>query len=376
MRVKSSERKWLVIRGVLLVALLVLVVGAGEFVCEYTGRFQTIRTIEKVTDYEDYNLYSMDVKYDYDLDRVIEYGITDDQSLVDAIVEEAIPILPVQIDVPDFGCSAFTLQEADGDILMGRNYDFRRDTSAMLVYCEPEDGYKSVGFAALDNISANTPKETMKKKLATLTAPFICLDGMNEKGVSIAVLTLDSEPVHQNTGKPVIGTTLAIRLILDRAASTAEAVELLQQYDMFASGGRDYHFYITDSTGDGRVIEYDCESETRELVATPVRSVTNFFALYKDQVLPDQRNGIYGHGKERYDKMEALFDYEEIYTKDVAWEALKAAAQEPSAEDITSNTQWSIIYDDTNLTAEIILRRNWENVIGYDLKDNTLTFPD
>lgn len=376
MRVKGSERKWLVIRGVLLVALLVLVVGAGEFVCEYTGRFQTIRTIEKVTDYEDYNLYSMDVKYDYDLDRVIEYGITDDQSLVDAIVEEAIPILPVQIDVPDFGCSAFTLQEADGDILMGRNYDFRRDTSAMLVYCEPEDGYKSVGFAALDNISANTPKETMKKKLATLTAPFICLDGMNEKGVSIAVLTLDSEPVHQNTGKPVIGTTLAIRLILDRAASTAEAVELLQQYDMFASGGRDYHFYITDSTGDGRVIEYDCESETRELVATPVRSVTNFFALYKDQVLPDQRNGIYGHGKERYDKMEALFDYEEIYTKDVAWEALKAAAQEPSAEDITSNTQWSIIYDDTNLTAEIILRRNWENVIGYDLKDNTLIFPD
>ena len=376
MRVKGAERKCLVIRSGLLVILLVLVVGVGEFVCEYTGRFQTIRTIEKVTDYEEYNLYRMDVKYEYDLDRLIEYGITDDQSLVDAIVEEALPILPVQIDVPDFGCSAFTLQEADGDILMGRNYDFRRDTSAMLVYCEPEDGYKSVGFAALDNISANTPEESMKKKLATLTAPFICLDGMNEKGVSIAVLTLDSEPVHQNTGKPVIGTTLAIRLILDRAASTAEAVELLQQYDMFAPSGRDYHFYITDSTGDGRVIEYDCESETRKMVATPVRSVTNFFALYEDQVLPNQRNGIYGHGKERYDKMEALFDYEEVYTKDVAWEALKAAAQEPSADDITSNTQWSILYDDTNLTAEIILRRNWDDVIGYDLKDNTLTFPD
>lgn len=376
MRVKGAERKCLVIRSGLLVILLVLVVGVGEFVCEYTGRFQTIRTIEKVTDYEEYNLYRMEVKYEYDLDRLIEYGITDDQSLVDAIVEEALPILPVQIDVPDFGCSAFTLQEADGDILMGRNYDFRRDTSAMLVYCEPEDGYKSVGFAALDNISANTPEESMKKKLATLTAPFICLDGMNEKGVSIAVLTLDSEPVHQNTGKPVIGTTLAIRLILDRAASTAEAVELLQQYDMFASSGRDYHFYITDSTGDGRVIEYDCESETRKMVATPVRSVTNFFALYEDQVLPNQRNGIYGHGKERYDKMEALFDYEEVYTKDAAWEALKAAAQEPSADDITSNTQWSILYDDTNLTAEIILRRNWDDVIGYDLKDNTLTFPD
>lgn len=72
---------------------------------------------------------------------------------------------------------------------MGRNYDFKLDTSAMLVYCTPPNGYKSVAFAALDNISANTPDESMKKKLATLTSPFICLDGMNEKGVSIAVLT-------------------------------------------------------------------------------------------------------------------------------------------------------------------------------------------
>ena len=229
-----------------------------------------------------------------------------------------------------------------------------------------------MAFAALDNISANIPDVSMKKKLATLTAPFICLDGMNEKGVSIAVLTLDSEPVHQNTGRPVIGTTLVIRLILDRAATTEEAVELLNQYDMFATSGRDYHFYITDASGDGRVVEYDCESETREMVATPIRSITNFFGLYKDKVLPNQKNGIYGHGKERYDKMEAIFDYEEVYTSDVAWEALKAASQEPSKEEVTSNTQWSIVYDDTNLTAEIALRRNWDDVIGYNLKDNTI----
>ena len=191
---------------------------------------------------------------------------------------------------------------------MGRNYDFRNNTSAMLVYCAPKDGYKSVGFAALDNIAANEPNQSIKKKLTALTAPFICLDGMNEKGVSIAVLTLDSEPVFQQTGKPVIATTLAIRLVLDRADSTEKAVELLRGCDMFASGGRDYHFYITDAKGDGRVVEYDCQSETRELVATPVRTVTNFFEIYKDQVLPGQRNGIYGHGKERYDRIETLFE--------------------------------------------------------------------
>ena len=53
----------------------------------YEGRFQTISSIQKVTDYDEYNLYRMDVKYDYDLDRLIEYGITDNQSFVDAIVK-------------------------------------------------------------------------------------------------------------------------------------------------------------------------------------------------------------------------------------------------------------------------------------------------
>lgn len=121
MKTQSKKRK--IIRTVLLVILLLLIVAVGGFISVYESRFQTISSIQKVTDYDEYNLYRMDVKYDYDLDRLIEYGITDNQSFVDAIVKEALPILPVHIKAPDFGCSAFTLQEADGNVLMGRNYD-------------------------------------------------------------------------------------------------------------------------------------------------------------------------------------------------------------------------------------------------------------
>ena len=113
---------------------------------------------------------------------------------------------------------------------------------------------RETGGTALDNVGANNPELSDKTRLATLLSPFISLDGINEKGVSIAVLTLDSKPVRQQSGKPVIATTLAIRLILDRGASTEEAVTLFEKYDMFASSGRDYHFYVTDSNGDGRVI--------------------------------------------------------------------------------------------------------------------------
>lgn len=207
----------------MIVCIILLLV--GSFCIYYFSRFRTLSSIQKVTSYEDgYNLYQIDIKYDYDLDQIIDYGITDNQSMIDAIIKEALPLLPVKIKAPDFGCTAFTMTDNQNQVHMGRNYDFKLDTSAMLVYCTPQNGYKSVAFAALDNISANTPDESMKKKLATLTSPFICLDGMNEKGVSIAVLTLDSEPVFQNTGKPTIATTLAIRLVLDRAASTQEAV--------------------------------------------------------------------------------------------------------------------------------------------------------
>ena len=361
------------LKRILLALVLLIVAAAAGFGGLYATRIQSVNSIEKLTDYADgYNLYRMDVKYDYDLDRMIASGITDNQTMIDALLKEALPLLPISMKAPQFGCSAFAIS-ADGDALMGRNYDFKNDTSSMLVYCAPKNGYRSVAFAALDNVSANTPEANMKQKLATLTAPFICLDGLNEKGVSIAVLTLDSEPTYQQTGKPMIATTLAIRLVLDRAATTQEAVDLLRGYDMFASSGRDYHFYITDSTGDGRVIEYDCESETRELKDTSMRAITNFYGLYIDQVLPNQKNGIYGHGRERYDAMEAIFDAQEgAFTEETAWDALKAAQQLPNPEDITSNTQWSIVYNNTDLTAKIVLRRHWDDVTAYALTENKL----
>ena len=365
---KSLKVTLLSLCGIVAVLLAAVLV----FVGIYFTRIQTTNSIEKLSDYDDgYNLYRMEVKYDYSLDDVINYGIKDNQTMIDAILKDALPLLPVKIEAPSFGCTAFTLTDADGDVHMGRNYDFKNNTSAMLVYCAPKNGYKSVGFAAMDNVSANQPDESVKKRLASLTAPFICLDGVNEKGVSIAVLTLDSEPVHQTTGKPTIATTLAIRLVLDKAASTQEAVDLLRSYDMFASSGRDYHFYITDASGDGRVLEYDCDSETRELVDTKTEAVTNFFILYKEKVLPNQRNGIYGHGRERYDAVMEVLEAPS-YTDATVWEALKASSQDPNPESITSNTQWSINYNNTACTASIALRRNWQDVMVYVLDSNEI----
>lgn len=127
-----------------------------------------------------------------------------------------------------------------------------------------------------------------------MLGPFASLDGINEKGVSIAVLTLDSLPTRQNSGKLKINTSLAIRLVLDRAASTQEAIDLLGSYDMVAMAGRDYHFFINDASGDSRVVEYDPQKPARPMVVTHAREITNYYACYANGVVPNRKNGAWG----------------------------------------------------------------------------------
>ncbi len=344
--------------------------GALILLNKYASRMTTIKSIKQLSDYSDgYNLYKMDVDYDYSIDRIIERGIDDDDSMIAAYMKEALPYLHANYKAPDFGCSAFCAIEEKGKVHMGRNYDFKNDTSAMIVRCNPSDGYRSIAVAALDNAYANNPILNYKTKLSALVSPFICLDGLNEKGVSIAILTLDSDPTHQRTGKPTISTTLAVRLVLDRAKTTSEAVRLLESYDMFASSGRDYHFYINDSSGDGRIVEYDCEREDRKLVATPISAITNFYGMYKDKVCSNQKNGIYGHGKERYDAVLNVLDKAgEGVTEESVWEALKASSQDLNPDSITSNTQWSIDYNNSDLCGRIALRRNWQDTVKFELR--------
>lgn len=334
----------------------------------FRKRFETMVSIKQLTDHDSpFNLYYMDVHYKYDLDRMIRRGLAGETENQNSILAEALPLLPVKIQAPDFGCSAFTINNGE-DGLMGRNYDFKFDTSAMIVHCTPKNGYESIGICALDNLSVTNPLDP-KGRLASLAAPFTVLDGLNEMGVSIAVLTLDSKPTRRHTGKPALSTPLAIRLVLDRAATTQEAVDLLSHYDMYATNGRDYHFYITDATGDGRVVEYDCDSPERTPVVTPSRQVTNFFVMHQEKVAPNQKNGHYGHGRERFDAIEEVLDDAPANeaAHETAWRALRAASQEPNPEDITSNTQWSIVFDNKNLTADIALRRRWDDVHHADI---------
>ena len=55
--------------------------------------------------------------------------------------------------------------------------------------------------------------------LIDMGAPYFPLDGINEKGLAVGVLQLQAEATNQNTEKVDVDTTLAIRILLDKAAN-------------------------------------------------------------------------------------------------------------------------------------------------------------
>ena len=157
-----------------------------------------------------------------------------------------------------FGCSTLTVSSPDGHQLFGRNFDWQA-CNALVVTSKPSQGYDSIstvnlGFISQAGGSLNQMLE--QNDIRVLAALYAALDGMNEKGLAVSVnMIQDSASINQNTEKSDLTTTTAVRLLLNKAASVDEALDLLRQYDLHASMGMMIHFALADTTGKGVVVE-------------------------------------------------------------------------------------------------------------------------
>lgn len=152
----------------------------------------------------------------------------------------------------EYGCSTLAAKSSDGRAIFGRNFDWE-PSKTMLIHTVPKNGYESISTCCLNFLGFGedwTPDGGMGDKFMALAAVYVPLDGMNEKGLCVADLIVkDGEIIHQDTEKPDLTITSAIRLLLDKAATVDEAVELLEQYDINFSIDSSHHFSIADATG-------------------------------------------------------------------------------------------------------------------------------
>lgn len=326
-------------------------------------------------------LYEMNYTVDYKLDDVLNSQITRPDQLFQYIASILYDELPTKSASVSYGagCSAFAVPERDRiNYIMGRNYDFRHftedkksylPTSAILVHTAPKNGKKSISM--VDGLNLNYGQGFFENENSDLSllmgVPYAALDGINEDGFAIGVLALtEAQTNQQQAGKPRIGTTVAIRLLLDRASTVKQAVEMLKGYnmDMRGSGNSNYHYFMADATGDFAIVEYTLEEGKTEPTVMEVftgndtlRCVTNFYVSPTMVGRPDGWGS--NHGRARYETLRnTLKDKNYSLNADDGMQLLKAVSQPPT-EELTSQTQWSSLYNLTERSLRLAILREY-----------------
>ncbi len=253
------------------------------------------------------------------------------------------------------GCSTLAVESPEGERIFGRNFDWNH-CDGLIVKSKPESGYTSISTVNTDFIQGISfsalPDEA--KALIALYAP---LDGMNEKGLAVSVnMISDGATISQNTGKPDITTTTAVRLLLNKAATVDEAIELLKGYDFHASMNFMVHLAIADRGGSSVVVEYI--NNEMSVVETPV--VTNFYLTEGEKygIGTEQSNTRYKMLKERL--------AQGPMTVDDVRDALSSVSKGNFGE--FESTEWSIVFNQTTGEVHYYHRENYENRYTFTVK--------
>ena len=259
-----------------------------------------------------------------------------------------------------FGCSTIAVSSPEGDRLFGRNFDWQ-NCDALVISAKPESGYASISTVNMDFISQSggaVGAALQLNDVRTLAALYAPLDGMNEAGLAVSVnMIQDSAGIDQNTDKPDITTTTAIRLLLNKAANVEEALELLEQYDMHASMGMMVHFALADAAGRSVAVEY--VDNKMVVIETPV--LTNFY------LAEGEKNGIgTAQSHERYEILTQTLSENETLDMQGVRDALSSVSKRNFGE--FESTEWSIVFNLSSGEAHYYHRENYENRYTFKIK--------
>ena len=319
------------------------------------GRVSTISSVKQLGE----GMYTVNYRHDYQLDKALESGIDDERSLLKFICDEMYFGYQVDANLEKYACSAFVTKTPDGKYLGGRSFGLG-GTDTLCVYTHPSDGYASISTVSTDmlNVGADNayPTTSLEGRAALLAAPYIAVDGMNEKGLFTALLDLSMGETHMETGNRDLTVTMAVRLLIDRAATVEEAIELLRNYDIHTGHGWTQHLFVGDASGDGAVIEW----HKGQMKVVKSLICTNF--RLSSKLAQDDPTGMC----ERFDILHDTLEKHPENTPGDAMDMLEAVKQE---YDNNIHTEWSIVYHLTDFSMDISVDMDFDNVYHLEIKD-------
>lgn len=250
----------------------------------------------------DRDTFFLNYENDYPLDKLLERGVSNIGDLISQVQKHfSVSKSDIKINLGGAACTTFNTFTEDGKHLLARNFDYK-DAPCIVVWTKPENGYKSVGITDTNVLLYGNKLSQKKNKNRLLAAPFTCMDGINEKGLAIAVLEIKTKATKQETGKKPIVTTLMIRAVLDKCATVDEAIELFKQYDMHDSLFCNYHYQIADANGKSVIIEY-IENEMK--IVYPEDKIQYALNFYATPNIPLEKGFGYTREKWLHEEFEA-----------------------------------------------------------------------
>ena len=356
----------------------IVVVICIAIACIWGGEIATVRSIQSV-DGNKY-LYKMEYKAAYDLDDLITKDIDENAELLDYVVGRIGKGLPIKMksaqvadengEMKTMNCTSFQAAKADGSgFWYGRNYDFFKNPT-MVTISRPKKGYASIAVSDMSHFGYSLEKlpDKFMARLSCLASIYAPVDGINEKGLCTSIMALPKQASQQDTPKHDVGTTIIMRLWLDRCATVTEALALLETVDVRhdAAVGSGYHYMVADASGDCAVVEFDKEDGWKTMIvrkdpAANYMLVTNHLLSEKYYTTePDESVGN-PHSKSwwRYETAGAyLQEHNGIFTLEDAQKCLSLVHWKDLVWDngMVEDTQYSNVYDQTNITLSL---RNW-----------------
>lgn len=363
-----------------IVAVICIAVG-----CLWGREIGTIGTIESVGGNQ--YLYKMEYKAAYDLDDLVSKDIDSNAKLLEYVIGRIGKGLPLKIKsaqvVEDNGehCTTFQARKSGSDcFLFGRNYDFFKNPT-MVTVSRPKNGYASIAVSDMSHFGYSLEKlpSAFMTKLSCLASVYAPVDGMNEKGLCTAILALPKQASQQDTPKHNVGTTVIMRLWLDRCATVREALDLAATLDIRhdATVGSGYHYMIADASGDCAVLEFDLEDGWKSMVTRKEPDenymlVTNHLLAEKYYTtVPNQYVGN-THSKSwwRYETADNYLDERDgVISVEEAQECLSQVHWKDLVWDngMVEDTQYSNVYDLEALTLYLRSWNDYDTTVKFEL---------
>jgi len=256
-------------------------------------------------------------------------------------------------------CSIFAAMGNPQLPVFGRNLDNNSPRGVLIGLYNPQDGYSSIavsnmyclGFGRYDDPTLLPDKE----RLLLLNAVLFADDGINERGVSVALASVDAETIQRDENKKLVCISYIMREILDHAGSLDEAIEIVKNHDVFDQNINtiSHHLLIADASGSSAVTEYHDGKWRiiRNNITWQIATNSRIYDMSEDW----KRNSC-----SRYKSADNFLNSK---NGTVSWHEGMNILEIMSV----NNTQWSSIYDPVNRKVYISLYRKYNNILSAGL---------